>query len=156
MLAQWLPRCIRRLEDIGLSQSQWHFYFEVFILICFWTLLFENFKLCKSSYYSTTLKTEKRSLRNHPAWRQFCEPGCRKFHNWMYSSCWLCLWWHWYKIQLEVQFSFVRRCNRSLLLICDMYRALGAAKSALGDHQGALESLNNADVLHPHDNWTLR
>jgi len=37
-----------------------------------------------------------------------------------------------------------------------MYRALGAAKSALGDHQGALQSLNSADVLHPHDNWTLR
>ncbi len=79
MLAQWLPRCIRRLEHIGLSQTRWHFYFEVFILICFWTLLFEIFKLCNSSYYSTTLKREKRSLRNNPAWRQFVNLAAENF-----------------------------------------------------------------------------
>jgi hypothetical protein len=35
-------------------------------------------------------------------------------------------------------------------------RALGAAKSALGDRRGALQVLNAANRLQPNDMWTLR
>lgn len=36
------------------------------------------------------------------------------------------------------------------------FRALGAAKSALGDRRGALQCLNTANRLQPNDVWTLR
>jgi len=35
-------------------------------------------------------------------------------------------------------------------------RALGAAKSSLGDRRGALQVLNAANRLQPNDMWTLR